>query len=949
MSVQGIMEWTVDIDKPANPVHLGPIFEGDQDEFEVRLHMLQNGLPVSMTGATVTAYMMRADRTTVVWSGSVSSNIASVVFTHDVHTITGRVQLAVRVTIGNTKHTVFAAEGDVRRTTTDAIVDPTGVIPSLDDLLAKIAEMERATESAQTAAEAAQEAAQEASRATVDMTELANKSAAYARDIEERLDSVLRVGYVEPDYLWQMGYISESSGLILTDGYNGTRRCSTGGYIALRAGDFVACDEGYSARMYVYAASAQAKPDKVVPRGDFSAVPIVADADCFVRITARRTDNAEVTVDEIAQHVRVTLRTAVVRAVEDAKAAAMIAGQDAAQKAAAEAMGKKLDKPDAPPTEAGKVLRVSNVREDGSFACEWGDVPGADVDVTLTVEGDAADAKETGDRIRKLRDDKADKTTTYEKDEVDRIFGSLFHGGENYLNVMKAYFEVKGCATRADLTDIVEGWFKLGRNGWTGGTRFDAPDKSTVSTGTKLGDNTGMVCEPSTNTVAGRDDYAKLPLFAVTDCNWELDGNGKRRITAIKGITSGKPFVTNDPMRPVGVLQMAPWCKYVEDADGYEYWFTDQIHSAGYYPIPESVDLDGTIHSWVVHAKYGLGDACSSIANVPIRVWDISHNVQLTAIPNAFNANSCYCGKCSCDDAWIKLHVYIKYASLTLDGIMNGCCSYYNGNKHPAIAETGVKRIIVTVAEGIALLVGSTICLGTGNYGGKTAQTSVVDRRKITSIEDVEIDGTAYKAVYLDVDAAFDTTVDLYWTTMQWWTGSTDAVLGNDGSPYSNTDNKESYKLQGIEQSYGCYEVMADTILTYAAEGGVNVLTFNVCRNATQFAASVTAAYKKAGYSMTCPASNGWNYIKKLGHDETLPELMFGCLGGGSSSTYTKDACYQLNNSSGNYEWLVLGSMIHGLTHTGLSCASARYGLTGAGWDFGGRLSANGSRGEYAA
>lgn len=537
----------------------------------------------------------------------------------------------------------------------------------------------------------------------------------------------------------------------------------------------------------------------------------------------------------------------------------------------------------------------------------------------------------------------------YLKEEVDQVFAAMFSGGETYRSTMKAYFAANGAAVRNDLTDIVEGWFKLGRNGWTGGTRFDAPDKSTVSTGTKLGDNTGMVCEPSTNANAGRDDYALLPLFAVTDCNWELNGSGKKIITAVKGVASAKPFVTDDPTRPVGVLQMAPWVKYSEDEDGYEYWFTDQMYANGFYPIPESVDLDGTVHSWVVHAKYGLGDDYSSIANVPIRVWDISHNTQRTAIPQKFNANSYYCGKCSCDDAWMKLHVYIKYASLTLDNIMNGCCSYYNNNCHPAVGETGVKRVIVTTAQGNALLVGSTMCVGSATYGSKATQCSVVDRAKITSIEDVEIGGTAYKAVYLDVDSTFDTTTALFWSTMQWYTGSTDNVLGNDGSPYSNTSSKEPYKLQGIEQSYGCYEIIADTILTYAEENGQNVLTMNVCRNATQFATSVTAAYKKAGYSMPCPASSGWNYIKKLGHDEALPELMFGCLGGGSSSTYTKDSCYQLNQSSGNYEWLAFGSLYSGLTSAGLSCASADVGLAYAGWNVGGRLSANGSRGEYAA
>ncbi len=534
--------------------------------------------------------------------------------------------------------------------------------------------------------------------------------------------------------------------------------------------------------------------------------------------------------------------------------------------------------------------------------------------------------------------------------KLTALLGAISHGCQGRMSqIMAAYFVASGSKDAEDLTDIVEDWYKLGRNGWTGGTRFDAPDKSSASTGVKIGDNAGMTCVPSTNTVRGRDDYAALPLFAVTDCNWELDTNGKRHITAIKGIPSAKPFVTNDPKRPVGVLQMAPWCKYEEDANGYAYWFTDQMYASGFYPIPESVDLDGTIHSWVVHAKYGLGEACSSIANVPIRVWNVSYNGQLTAIPNAFNGSSRYCGKCSCDDAWMKLHVYIKYASLTLDGIMNGCCSYYNADKHPALAENGVKRIIVTTEDGSALLVGSTICMGTTDYGDKAAQTSVVDRRKITAVEDIEIGGTAYKAVYLDVDEPFNTTTDLFWTTMQWWTGSTDNVLGNDGSPYNNVSDKEPYKLQGIEQSYGCYEIIADTLLTYAAENGENVLTLGVCRNAAQLATSVTDAYRKVGYSLTCPASASWNYIRKLGHDAAIPEIMFGCLGVGSSSTYTKDAVYQLVQSSGDYTWQSLGYMSIGPTYTGLSGATTSGRVYQTGWASSGRLSANGSRGEYVS
>ena len=534
----------------------------------------------------------------------------------------------------------------------------------------------------------------------------------------------------------------------------------------------------------------------------------------------------------------------------------------------------------------------------------------------------------------------------YLKSEVDQIFATLFNGGTNYKQTMKAYFAANGAALRTDLTDIVEGWYALGRNGWKGGTKFLLPTASDLSTGTKVGDNAGKTCVPSTNATAGQDDYATLPLFAVVDCNWQLTSAGKKVITAIDGIPSLNAFTRTDPTKPVGVLQMAPWLKYEEDSTGYTEWITDQIGATGFYPIPESVDIDGTLHTFVLHAKYGLGDAYSSISGVPIRVWDISHNSQRTAIPAAFGNNGRYCGKTSADDSWMKLMTHIKYASLTLDNIMNGCCSYYNSNCHPAVAETGVKRVIVTTAQGGALLVGSTMCLGTTTYGSKANQCSVVDRAKITSITDVEIEGTAYKAVYLDVAEPFDTTTELFWSTMQWYCGSTDNVLGNDGSPYSNTSSKEPYKLQGIEQSYGCYEVIADCILSY---DGTH-LNINVCRDATVFATSVTSNYHTVGYSVDCPASDSWLYIKRLGFDEDYPEVWFADEVGGSSSTFTRDVCYtKKERTKGNYEWQALGGLIGGLTLAGLSCAIATDGLTRANWTVGGRLSANGSRGEYAA
>lgn len=534
---------------------------------------------------------------------------------------------------------------------------------------------------------------------------------------------------------------------------------------------------------------------------------------------------------------------------------------------------------------------------------------------------------------------------------IDAIYASILDGTpETYQRIMRQWFQASGCAAMEDVSSLCDRWYTITRRGWTGGTLFANPDESSLSTGSRTGDNIGMSCTPSTNTVAGTDDYAGNPLFAPVDCNVYLDDTGKPHITAIDGVCGA--FVRDDPTKIVGVLQMAPWCKYTEHEDGsYEYSVTDVIGANGYYPWPDAVDLaDNTPRAWVVHAKYVFGDGYTCCSNQPVRVFDVSHNSQLTGVRTAWGTR--YCGKTTSDDAWVKWMTYIKYASLTLDGIMNGCLFYYNAALHPAVAETGVERVLVTAAQGAALLVGSTVCLGSTAYGKKTTQCSVVDRKKITRIETVTLDETTYAAVYIDNGGVtFDTDPAQYLTTMQWWTGSTDQVLGNDGSPYSNTSTKEPYKIQGIEQVVGVYEILGDVILSYAEDAdGVWRQWPAVCRDAAKITASITADYTMAGYAPPCPEAASWDYIKKLGHDSRLPECMFPHIVGGSSATYTCDGYYaNAAATTGSRESLTLGAISSGLAHGGLSFMHGGDRLSGVYWNSGGRLSLTGNRGEWAA
>lgn len=514
----------------------------------------------------------------------------------------------------------------------------------------------------------------------------------------------------------------------------------------------------------------------------------------------------------------------------------------------------------------------------------------------------------------------------------------------NYFDIMKAYFDSHVTDGQIDFTELCDEWYANARTGWTGGVTFANPATNNVSTGTKTGDNAGLTCVPSTTVVKNRDDYEFNPLFAIKDCNVYLDENGEPHITAIEDICG--TFERDNPSKIVGVLQATGWVKYTDEADGgYSYEYTDEIEADGFYPLPEAVKLsDNSVRSWVVHTKYGFGTGYSCCSDQAPLVFTVSHNNQRTGVRSAWSTR--YCGYTSADDAFLKLMLYIKYGRLDSDSVLAGCTSY-NLDYASAVAETGVERIIVTTAQSANLVVGSTI-----SYGGTArASSQIVDRKKIVSIETVNIGGTDYAAINIDNGGVtFDTTTADHLLTMPWFSGSTDGCLGNDGGQ-NPTNAKYAVRIQGIEILVGNYVIGGDVILNYATVDSVSCQVAAVCRDATKIAESITSDYTVASYGMPNAGytADAWKSIARLGHDDNLPELMLPSMVGGSSSQLTRDSYYlQKEGTTGLREWLAFGNLTDGAV-AGLSCVSGYYSLASTNWYVGGRLSLTGNRGEWAA
>ena len=161
MSVNSVFAYTRDLEKPLAMTPLRhALVSGDEmgDRFDIAV--LRGGQPAQMTGAGVTAYFIRcADGATVVVNGTASGNTVSVTLPESCYALPGRFTLTVKVSMGGVRHAVFACEGAVLRSSTDTLIDPGQMIPSLDDLLSQIARIEAAVGAAQTAASGANAAA----------------------------------------------------------------------------------------------------------------------------------------------------------------------------------------------------------------------------------------------------------------------------------------------------------------------------------------------------------------------------------------------------------------------------------------------------------------------------------------------------------------------------------------------------------------------------------------------------------------------------------------------------------------------------------------------------------------------------------------------------------------------------------------------------------------------
>ena len=173
----GVFRRKVDIDADIQMTPLKPLYaSGDKNAHTFELSLYRGAEEVDLSGASAQGYFIRADGYTVPITGTISGNVVTLTLSEGCYYIVGNFNLIIKVSIGESRKSVFWGNGYVVRSMTDALVDEENVIPSLDELLAQIAAAKSAAKAANQAASAANSAATSAAQAAE--TASANASAA---------------------------------------------------------------------------------------------------------------------------------------------------------------------------------------------------------------------------------------------------------------------------------------------------------------------------------------------------------------------------------------------------------------------------------------------------------------------------------------------------------------------------------------------------------------------------------------------------------------------------------------------------------------------------------------------------------------------------------------------------------------------------------------------------
>lgn len=468
--------------------------------------------------------------------------------------------------------------------------------------------------------------------------------------------------------------------------------------------------------------------------------------------------------------------------------------------------------------------------------------------------------------------------------------------------------------------------FSIQRTGKVYGTRFYKFKTNIISSGVRLQASVGLTCKPSTDTVEGEDDFADIPLFSWMHCNYKRDdADGFARPTVLEGM----PGYAKSGAVDVGTLHPAMYWKKEDHETYYDVYVSDTPnHALGLVPWADEVKSDLTDMPYFIESSYNSVNASDGLLRSQPNqapAYNASFNNLITAYQKKGVG---YYGAGNVRNTYGYLMLMIKYATKNSKTVFRGHVDTYSLSAKVAYAESGVKRILIA-NNNADFYVGACISLGSGNSDqGVSTAYDIVNRARITSIENVTIDSTTYVALNLDVSATFGTATTEYVKFYPNFTGETDSVIGHhDGSYLSNTDGKHGFRIQGQEYMGGQYIVASDVVMSFNSDYSKDVYVFP--KGVAHVANAITGAVKIGTIPNVGSGDDFW-----IGDVDFSMEygVMFPAVYGTGDSVGTGDRCYAGGvQTSGLREYLCGGNLGSG-SHAGFCLLDCWHDLGNAYW-----------------
>ena len=534
---------------------------------------------------------------------------------------------------------------------------------------------------------------------------------------------------------------------------------------------------------------------------------------------------------------------------------------------------------------------------------------------------------------------------------INGIYKALVDGG-NTTKLFYSFLELPDNKNKQRF-EVINDFGQIIAEAWADKTytlRFYKASVSGDYTGTPLDDLAdGRQAAPLVTDNTTIEDWTENdPMTWYIRANALSLADGTMNILAFEGENG---FDITGETAPVYCFALNLYLKHSTD-DSYKYVSWKTVKAEGYESMAEGIAPDSSYRTITWHPAFfgGLNTAggITSGANKKPVIWTSAQD----ALPLARKITPYEGLWTDCDQQYVLSQWQLRHWTLENSGVLEGC-TRYNYQYTLAVAETDVKRVIVTKEQGKNFIVGSNVCLGERGVNESVDRNQaynhdIIQIATITSIENVNISEVEYTALNLDIDSPITTTTTMFLSTMPWSSGTTESLYNHsDGSITSVTNGFYPYRVAGIEMLVGTNIEMLDPLWQASIVDDHWKYEVYSCRDSEKQASSITGDYQKTGeFSLTSAAEYTWFYIKDM--NELEAEAMIPTEFGGSDSTYYRSAVSSTGGSGGLCSpWR--GGYLIDWGVAGFVCARGSNSPGASTWDGGGRLTGAGKkRGESA-